>query len=54
MAGRPPKKDRRMVKIPVGYKLPRWLVEWMREQPESQAAIIEDAVMEKHNLKEPS
>ena len=26
--------------VPVGYKLPRWLVEWMREQPESQTVLI--------------
>ena len=30
-AGRPP-IDPQMVKIPIGYKLPRWLVEWLRER----------------------
>ena len=40
-------------KIPVGMKLPRWLVEWMREQPESQAALIEDALTRRHKLKPP-
>lgn len=40
-------------KIPVGIKLPRWLVEWMREQPESQAVLIEDALKRRHKLKPP-
>jgi|ERR1022692_191505 hypothetical protein len=40
-------------KIPVGVKLPRWLVEWMREQPESQAVLIEEALKKRHKLKPP-
>ena len=51
-AGRPP-ADRQMVKIPVGYKLPRWLVEWIREQDEVAAVLIEDALKRRHNLKPP-
>lgn len=50
--GRPP-IDPRVVKIPVGYKLPRWLVEWLRKQRVSAAKLIEDALIEKHNLKKP-
>ena len=34
-------------------KLPRWLVEWMRKQPESQAVMIEDALCKVHKLKPP-
>lgn len=45
-------KDPRIVKIPVGYKLQRWLVEWLREQP-NQAATIEDALIWRHKLKGP-
>jgi len=40
-------------KIPVGVKLPRWLVEWMRDQPESQAVLIEEALKKRHKLKPP-
>ena len=52
MAGRPP-IDPRMVKVPVGYKLPRWLVEWLREQDEPAAQLIEDALRRRHKLKPP-
>ena len=51
-AGRPP-IDPRLVKIPVGYKLPRWLVEWMRSQNISQAKLIEEALKRRHKLKPP-
>ena len=40
-------------KIQVGLKLPRWLVEWMRARPESQARLIEDALQSVHGLKPP-
>jgi predicted restriction endonuclease len=40
-------------RIAVGLKLPRWLVEWMREQPESQAVLIEEALKRRHKLKPP-
>ena len=52
-AGRPP-IDPRMVKVPVGYKLPRWLVEWLREQDEPAAQLIEDALRRRHKLKPPA
>lgn len=52
-AGRPP-IDPRMVKVLVGYKLPRWLVEWLRDQDEAAAVLIEDALCEKHKLKPPA
>jgi hypothetical protein len=51
-AGRPP-GDPQLVKIPVGYKLPRWLVEWLRKQDESAANLIEDALRHRHNLRPP-
>lgn len=51
-AGRKPAPPE-LKKIPVGLKLPRWLVEWMREQPESQAVLIEDALKRRHKLKTP-
>jgi len=51
-AGRKPAPTE-LKKIPVGMKLPRWLVEWMRAQPESQAVLIEDALKRRHKLKPP-
>jgi hypothetical protein len=51
-AGRPP-GDPDLVKVPVGYKLPRWLVEWLREQDEPAAQLIEDALCKWHKLKPP-
>ena len=51
-AGRPP-IDSRMVKVPVGYKLPRWLVEWLRGQDVPAAQLIEGALCERHQLRPP-
>lgn len=51
-AGRPT-IDPRMVKVPVGYKLSRWLVEWLREQDEPAAQLIEAALRWRHKLKPP-
>lgn len=48
-----PFKEPALVKIPVGLKLPRWLLEWMREQDTSMAVLIEDALCEKYHLKPP-
>lgn len=52
-AGRPP-IDPQMVKVPVGYKLPRWLVEWLRCQDRPAAQLIEDALRKQHKLKAPN
>jgi hypothetical protein len=52
-AGKPP-IDKRMVKVPVGYKLPRWLVAWIREQDEPAAVLIEDALCKIYKLKPPA
>jgi hypothetical protein len=43
-----------LVKVPVGYRLPRWLVDWMREQPQTQAELIEHALIKTYKLKPPS
>ena len=40
-------------RIAVGLKLPRWLVEWLRAQPESLTGLIEDALIEENKLKAP-
>ena len=49
-AGRPC-IDTQLVKVPVSYRLPQWLVTWLRNQKPSAASIIETAVCEKYNLK---
>jgi len=49
-AGRP-LADPFLKKVPVNYKLPQWLVDWIREQNESGAVLIEDALVKQHNLK---
>ena len=51
-SGRKPAKPE-LKKIPVGMKLPRWLVEWLRAQPESMPKLIEDALIARHKLKQP-
>ena len=51
-AGRKPSPPE-LKKIPVGVKLPRWIVEWMREQTISQAKLIEEALVKLHNLTPP-
>lgn len=52
-AGRPPMPPA-LKKIPVGYRLPAWLVAWMRAQPTSQAALIEDALREFYGIGPPT
>ena len=51
-AGRPPIATE-LVKIPVSYKLPRWLVKWLREQDEPASVLIEQALVKKHKIKTP-
>jgi len=51
-AGRKPCKPA-LKKIPVSYKIQNWLVDWMRKQDKSQSKLIEEALIEKHNLKQP-
>jgi len=46
-AGRPKKEDK---KIPIGVKLPPWLNEWMKRQPESKAKLIETALVEYYQI----
>ena len=49
-AGRPTGSDR----VGIYVRLPGWLVEWLREQPESQAELIEQALTEQHELNPPT
>ena len=47
MAGRPKKEDK---KIPIGVRIPPWLNEWMKRQPESKAELIETALSEYYQI----
>ena len=51
-AGRP-LINPQLLKVPVGYKLPQWLVGWLREQDDPAAQLIEDALRRRHKLKPP-
>lgn len=54
MAAGAPHKPPVLVKVPVGLKLPRWLLDWMRQQDQSMAVLIEDALCKRHKLKPPN
>ena len=51
--GRPPLPPE-LKKIPVAYKLPRWMVEWLRAQDKTATRLIEDAVIAQYGLKPPT
>jgi len=46
--------DTNQERIPVGLKLPKWLVEWLRAQPESMPKLIVDALIEENKLQIPA
>lgn len=48
-----PKKHPLLVKSPLSTKLSQWLIDWLREQPDAMCIIIEEAVIEKYQLKPP-
>jgi len=48
-----PKKPPALKKMPISVKLPQWLLDWMAEQEESRAVLIEDALCKRHKLKPP-
>ena len=39
--------------VMVSVRLPKWLVDWLRAQPESQAGLIVDALRRRYKLKPP-
>lgn len=51
--GRPPLQPGRR-KVPVGYRLPAWLVAWLRAQDRPATALIEEALIARHGLVPPS
>ena len=48
-----PHKYPPLVKIPIGLKLPRWLIKWMKSQDRSMAVLIEEALTEMHGIEPP-
>jgi hypothetical protein len=38
----------------VSYRLPPWLVAWLRDQPIAASAVIEEALIKRHKLKAPT
>ncbi len=48
-----PKSDSKLLKIPVCYRLPHWLVSWLRTQDSSAAVLIESALKKAFGLKPP-
>ena len=49
-----PKIDSNLKKIPVSYRLPRWLVEWMRDHKNASSKLIEDAIKSHYDIVEPN
>lgn len=50
--GRPPAPPS-MRRVNVPLRLPEWLVQWMAEQPETPAKLIEAALLLAHKLRGP-
>jgi len=46
--------DWRMKKIPVSYRLPAWMVEWLRGQDKAASLLIEQALVQRYGLKPPA
>jgi hypothetical protein len=44
LQGRPPIENRQLVKVAINIKLPRWLLDWMAEQPTNRARLIEESL----------
>jgi hypothetical protein len=53
LQGRPPIENRQLVKVAINIKLPRWLLDWMAEQPTNRARLIEESLSKVYRLKPP-
>jgi hypothetical protein len=53
LQGRPPIENRQLVKAAINIKLPRWLLDWMAEQPTNRARLIEESLSKVYRLKPP-
>ncbi len=52
-AGRQPKSPE-LKKTAISLKLPKWLIDWLDQQPASRPVTIEDALKKVHGLKSPA
>lgn len=50
-AGAPCLEDESQRRIPVSIRLPRWLVDWLRDQEYTQSSLIESAIVQAYRLK---
>jgi len=48
-----PYADLQLVRVPIGLRLPQWLLTWLRSQDVSQSVLIEQALCRVHKLKPP-
>jgi hypothetical protein len=48
-----PKKHPLLLKTPRSIKIPEWLWQWLDQQEESRAVIIEEALKKVYKVKEP-
>ncbi|SFO08919.1 hypothetical protein [Xenorhabdus japonica] len=51
-AGRPP-IDKNLRKMPVTIKIPKWIIDWLNEQPETKVRLIENAIIKHYNISPP-
>jgi len=47
------KKPNELLKIQLGIKLPRYLIEWLNEQESSNAVLIETALLSRYKIQIP-
>lgn len=45
------KLDQSLKKVPLFVNLPQWLIDWLRSQPESNAIIIERALINEYDIR---
>lgn len=50
MRGRPLVVNRDLIRDPCCFKLPRWLIAWLRSQNESQSVLIERALIDYYSI----
>ena len=48
-----PKTHPRLLKLPAGYRIQSWIIDWLNMQPESSASLIEEAVIKQYKLEKP-
>jgi len=52
-AGRPRSQHRLLVKVPAGYRLPRWLIDRLRQDDRPAGVLIEEALTRAYGWEPP-